>query len=334
MDASTAGTDPMPRSLTPMAATPSVLPADESGWGFEIKWDGVRAVAFCDRGAFRLTGRTGSDFTKRYPEVGGLAEQLGSRRAVLDGEIVAFDDDGRPSFQRLQPRIHVSSDADVRERQRTIPVVYVMFDLLYDDGRSLLALGYEDRRRELEALGLGGPHWQVPAYHPGEGRALLEATRTRGLEGIIAKRLASRYRPGKRTRDWLKIKNVRRQEVVIGGWVAGKGRLSGGFGALLVGYYDDGQFRYAGKVGTGFDRAARDQLQAALDPLRRADSPFAGRQPQSDAVFVEPRLVCEVEFAEWTSSGTLRHPSYEGLRDDKDPTEVVREDPQPPPDAE
>jgi bifunctional non-homologous end joining protein LigD len=208
-------------------------------------------------------------------------------------------------------------------------VTYVIFDLLYLDGHSLLEKPYEERRRALDALGLGGPSWQVPAFQRAEGRAFLDASRKQGLEGIVAKRLDSTYQPGRRSRDWLKVKNVRRQEVVIGGWVPGQGRRAGELGALLVGYYEDdggeARLRYAGKVGTGFDAAALRLLAERLEPLRANRSPFTGRRPQKDAVFVEPRLVCEVEFSEWTSSGTLRHPSYQGLRDDKPATDVVRE---------
>jgi bifunctional non-homologous end joining protein LigD len=217
-------------------------------------------------------------------------------------------------------------------------VSYVIFDLLHLEGRSLLGLPYEERRRLLDELELTGPSWQVPAFHRGDGEALLAATRERGLEGIVAKRLESPYRPGKRTREWLKIKNLRSQEVVVGGWLPGKGRREGEIGALLAGYWEtqDGErrLRYAGKVGTGFDAADLRMLAHKLEPLRRDESPFSGRQPQRGANFVEPRLVAEVEFNEWTDAGTLRHPSYKGLRDDKDPAEVVRELPRPPAEEE
>lgn len=324
MDAPEQPDDPLPDPLIPMKATVAELPADEENWGFEIKWDGVRALAYVQPGHLELLSRSGRDITRQYPEVSGLTRQLGTRRCVLDGELVAFDD-GRPSFQRLQPRIHVTSEAEIRRRRRDTPVTYVIFDLLYLDGRSLLAETYADRRRELSGLSLGGASWQVPAFHPGEGADLLQATREQGLEGVIAKRLASPYRPGKRTGDWLKVKNVRRQEVVIGGWLPGQGRREGELGALLVGYYADGDLRYAGKVGTGFDAADLALLRERLDPLQRTSSPFTGRQPQRDARFVEPELVCEVAFSEWTTAGTLRHPSYRGLRDDKPAREVVRE---------
>jgi bifunctional non-homologous end joining protein LigD len=247
---------------------------------------------------------------------------------VLDGELVAFGEDGRPSFQRLQRRIHLGSAAEVKRRMQEVPVTYVIFDLLYRDGRSLLELPYEERRAELEQLGLNGDAWQTPAYHRGDGAALLAASKAQGLEGIVAKRLRSPYRPGRRSRDWLKVKNVRSQELVIGGWQPGKGRRSGELGALLVGYYDGDELRYAGKVGTGFGDADLKLLRGRLEPLAAKQSPFSGGRPPKEAVFVEPELVAEIEFNEWTNAGTLRHPSYKGLRADKPATDVVREQPE------
>ncbi|HEX6235198.1 MAG TPA: non-homologous end-joining DNA ligase [Jiangellaceae bacterium] len=318
--------NPEPGSITPMKATLADLPADEEHWGFEIKWDGVRALAHYEPGYLRLISRNGRDITGQYPEIGRLSRQLGGRKVVLDGELVAFDEHGRPSFQRLQPRMHVMSEAEIRRRQRQTPVTYVIFDVLNLDGRPLLDETYEARRRHLDELQLGGASWQVPEYHRGEGSVLREASREQGLEGIIAKRLDSKYRPGIRSRDWLKVKNVRRQEVVIGGWLRGKGRREGGLGALLVGYYVDGELRYAGKVGTGFNAETLKLLRQRLAPLEQKTSPFTGRQPEKGAVFVRPELVCEVAFGEWTRAGTLRHPSYQGLREDKAPTDVVREE--------
>lgn len=317
--------DPMPETLSPMKATLAGLPPDQDEWGFEIKWDGVRALAFAEPGRLRLIGRSGRDLTRQFPEISALTRQLGARRCILDGELVAFDD-GRPSFQRLQPRIHVTSEAEIRRRRRDIPVTYVIFDLLYLDGLSMLDDTYLDRRSVLDGLELHGVSWQVPEFHRGEGAVLLEATRAQGLEGVIAKRLVSPYRPGQRTRDWLKVKNVRRQEFVIGGWLPGQGRREGELGALVVGYYDGADLRYAGKVGTGFDAANLAMLRERLQPLNRGRSPFTGRQPPKDVTFVEPELVCEVTFTEWTAAGTLRHPAYTGLRTDKPAREVVREE--------
>ena len=283
-------------------------------------------------GHLRLESRNLREITKGYPEVRGILEALGGREAVLDGELVAFDEEGRPSFQRLQRRMHVASEPEIRRRAKEVPVVYVIFDLLYLDGRTLFATPYEQRRAELEALSLEGAAWQTPSYHRGDGAALLELSRARGLEGIVAKRLGSPYAPGRRGRDWLKVKNVRSQEVVIGGWLPGKGRREGELGSLLVGYYEpEGArrlLRYAGKVGTGFADADLRLLRERLEPLARDESPFEGRQPQKGSRFVEPELVAQVEFGEWTNAGTLRHASYQGLRDDKPAADVAREEPE------
>jgi bifunctional non-homologous end joining protein LigD len=319
------GYEPMPDRIAPMLARSGKLPPDEAAYGFEVKWDGIRTVLFCDHGHLSLQGRNFTDFTPRYPEVRELARELGARRLVLDGEVVAFDDEGRPSFERLQSRMHLASDSAVKRRMRDTPVTYVIFDLLYLDGHSTMPLAYEDRRKVLEALELEGPAWRTPAYHRGEGTALLEATRELGIEGILAKRLDSPYEPGRRASDWIKVKNVCLQDVVIGGWTPGEGGRVGHLGALVVGIIADGRLVYAGKVGTGFTERTLGMLERELEPLRRDESPFHGRQPPKGTIFVEPRLVASVEFREWTNSGTLRAPSFKGLRPDKDPQDCVRE---------
>jgi bifunctional non-homologous end joining protein LigD len=327
--------EPMPRGLKPMAAVLSTLPRDDESWAYEIKWDGIRAIAYCETGRLRLESRTLRDVTSTYPELRALAEELGSTGAVLDGEIVAFDDEGRPSFERLQGRMNLASATAVRRRMGDCPVNYLIFDLLHVDGRTLMDLPYTDRRERLEDLELEGDNWQTPSYHRGDGKSLLNLTKERGLEGLVAKRLDSRYLPGRRTRAWLKVKNVMSQDLVIGGWLPGQGRRSGTLGALLVGYNEeaDGErhLHYAGRVGTGFTDAELDHLAELLDPLRTEKSPFAGRQPPRQAIFVEPELVAEVEFREWTAARTLRAPVYKGLRPDKHPSEVVFERVQPPP---
>jgi bifunctional non-homologous end joining protein LigD len=328
--------EPMPEGVKPMAATlVRDIPGDDESWGYEIKWDGIRAIAYCEIGRMRLESRTLRDITATYPELRALAGELGSIDAVLDGEIVAFDDDGNPSFERLQGRMNLASESAVRRRMADTPVTYMLFDVLYLEGRVLLDLPYTERRERLEDLGLEGPHWQTPTYHRGDGNKLLNLTRQRNLEGLVAKRLDSRYLPGRRTRAWLKVKNLTGQELVIGGWLPGQGRRSGTIGALLVGYYEeeDGErhLRYAGRVGTGFTDAELDRLAGLLEPLRRKMSPFGGRQPPREAVFVEPDLVAEVAFREWTRARTLRAPVYKGIRSDKKPEEVVFEQPQPPP---
>jgi bifunctional non-homologous end joining protein LigD len=326
------GREPMPERLLPMLAGAGDLPPDEGRWSFEVKWDGVRAIAYVKPGRLRLESRNLNDITDAYPEVRGILRDLGMREAVFDGEIVSFDDGGRPSFERLQRRMHVTSTSAIRRLVASTPVVYAIFDLLYLDGHSLMALPYQQRRARLEELGLGGAAWRVPAAHPGRGQGLLDATAAQGLEGIVAKRLDSRYEPGRRTGAWLKIKHMRRQELVICGWLPGEGRREDRIGALLMGHWtaspqQGGRLRYAGRVGTGFTERTLIDLAQRLAPLRRDDSPFdeAPKLPRH-AVFVEPELVAEIEFREWTSDGVMRAPSYKGLRDDKEAVWVVREE--------
>ncbi|MFN2617509.1 MAG: non-homologous end-joining DNA ligase [Thermoleophilaceae bacterium] len=317
--------EPMPEGLTPMLARTGPLPREDGGWAYEVKWDGIRALLYADHGHHELQGRNHTDFTPRYPELRELARSLGARRLILDGEVVALDEHGRPSFERLQTRMHLASDSAVRRRMRDTPVTYVIFDLLYLDGHSTAPLAYEERRRLLDELELEGSHWRAPAYHRGEGKALLGATRELGVEGVVAKRLDSTYEPGRRTGAWLKVKNVCTQDVVIGGYSPGEGRRRGRVGALAIGYNQDERLVYAGKVGTGFTEQTLAMLARELGSLERAESPFEGRQPPKDTIFVEPRLVAHVEFREWTKSGTLRAPSFKGLRPDVEPGEVARE---------
>jgi bifunctional non-homologous end joining protein LigD len=327
----------MPEHIVPMLARLSTLPPDDEHWGYEIKWDGVRAVAYIEPGgAVRLESRNLNDLTLRYPEAAAVAAALGGKSAVLDGEVVAFDELGRPSFERLQRRMHLTGEARIGARSRTTPIAYVIFDLLYLDGHNLMRLPYTERRARLEDLDLNGATWRTPAYRAGDGAALLAASAEQGLEGIVAKRLDSPYEPGRRGGQWLKIKNTRRQELVIGGWLPGEGRRRGRIGALLMGYYDREpevpELRFAGKVGTGFDAKELEKLEGVLAPLRRETSPFSGeRQPGKGAQFVDPELVAEIEFNEWTRANMLRHPSYKGLREDKPATDVVLELPEPPP---
>ena len=269
----------MPEQLVPMLARAGRLPADDAGWAFEIKWDGVRAITYWRPGELRIESRNLNDVSARYPELRALGPQLGSREAVLDGEIVSFDEDGRPSFERLQRRMHVASPSAIRRLAQEEPVSYVIFDLLYLDGHATIELPYRERRALLEELELRGPAWQTPAYHAGEGRELLAAAAEQHLEGVVAKRLDSPYRPGRRTDEWLKVKNVNRQELVIGGWLPGKGARAGRLGALLVGYYEpaeDGQrvLRYAGRVGTGFDEDDLERLGEKLAEIPQSSEPF------------------------------------------------------------
>ena len=325
--------EPFPDRLKPMLARSGELPPREEQFGFEVKWDGIRTIASIDHGHIDLRGRNGTDFTPRYPEVRALARELGARRMVLDGEVVAFDDQGRPSFERLQARMHLASDSAVRRRMRDIPATYVIFDLLYLDGHTTTSLAYEERRELLEALELQGDSWRTPAYHRGEGKALLTATRELGIEGVVAKKLDCPYQPGARASHWIKVKNVHTQDVVIGGWTPGEGGRGSTLGSLAVGVMEGGELVYAGKVGTGFTEQTLALVRRELDGLARDTSPFAGRQPPKGTRFVEPRTVATVEFREWTKSGTLRAPSFKGLRPDLTPQECVREEGQTAPDG-
>jgi bifunctional non-homologous end joining protein LigD len=327
-----AAREAMPERLTPMLAGAGTLPPDTARWSFEVKWDGVRAIAYVKPGRLRLESRNLNDISEAYPEVRGILRDLGMREVVLDGEIVAFDQSHppRPSFERLQRRMHVTSPSAIRRLSKSAPVVYAIFDLLYLDGRSLMGLAYDERRAALDELELGGPAWRVPAAFRGpahRGQALLDATEAQGLEGIVAKRRESRYEPGRRTGAWIKIKHTRRQELVIAGWLPGEGRRTDRIGALLMGVYEDGdRLRYAGRVGTGFTDRALEDLRDRLTPLRRDTSPFAtAPKLPRNAMFVDPRLVAEIEFREWTGEGVMRAPSFKGLRDDKPPAAVVRE---------
>lgn len=317
----------MPQVVDPMLAElASGIPRDEGRYGFELKWDGVRAIAFWD-GDLRLQTRNRHDVTIRYPELQALGSALGAHRAVLDGEIVALEEEDRPSFERLQQRMGLTAEADVRRMAAAVPVVFMIFDVVWLDGRSLTSEAYVRRRALLEGLALDGGNWRTPPYQVDRGTDLLRQSGERGLEGVIAKRLDSGYELGRRSGAWLKVKHRLRQELVIGGWVEGEGRRRGLPGALLVGYWQDGRFVYAGKVGTGFTEAMLARLQALMRPLERKDSPFQAGRPPSGAHFVEPWLVAELQFAEWTRAGELRAPSFKGLRDDKDAREVVREVP-------
>jgi bifunctional non-homologous end joining protein LigD len=310
-----------------LAKLVAAIPDDEAHWGFEIKWDGIRLLARIDHEELTVITRNLIDATARYPDLAGLGYALGKRSAVLDGELVAFDASGRATFEALQQRMDPEGGELVSTRGGG-GIALMVFDVLALDGRSLLRAPYLERHAVLEGLALDGPHWHTPSASLGTGHDLQVTTREQGLEGIVGKRLDSTYEPGKRTGTWVKVKNQQRQEFVIGGWVPGAGRRSGNVGALVLGYWDGDDFVCAGKVGTGFTDAMLDRLSALLRPLARSTSPFTRGSVPREAQFVEPRLVGEIEFMEWTShSGQLRHPSFKGLRTDKDPRDVVREVP-------
>jgi bifunctional non-homologous end joining protein LigD len=312
-----------------MKATLGPLPSGDGRWAYEVKWDGMRIVAFVDAdGGVLLQSANLRDVTSSFPELDSLAEATGGRAAVLDGELVAFDAAGKPSFSQMQHRMHVTAPADVAARAAQVPVYYQVFDLLAFDGHDATPLPWRDRRRLLDEVVETGPHWSVPPVHE-DGPQLLAAMGDLGLEGLVAKRRDSAYEPGRRSRSWVKVKVRREQELVVGGWAEGEGRRAGTVGSLLLGYHDDdGTLRYAGRVGTGFSDAELVRLDAKLAPLAQDSCPFDPPPPtlhRRRAHWVSPELVVEVAYGEWTPDQLLRHPVYRGERLDKAASEVTRE---------
>ncbi len=313
------GAVPGRTEYAPMLATPAADPPAGAGWTFEVKFDGYRAIAAVRGGEVTLTSRAGNDLTERFPSVArALPGALRTPDAVVDGEVCAIDDEGRATFSAMQ--------------QGSSQHVYYVFDLLEADGAPLIDRPLTERRCRLEEL--LEPREDVIRFSEtfSDGPGLLRAARKQRLEGIVAKRADSRYQPGRRSRDWLKVKPRNRQELVIAGYTKGKGRRAASLGALVLAVRERGELRWAGNCGTGFDEAEIDRLLDRLRPLTRPISPFPDppkmpRVRRDDVVWVEPELVCEVEFVEWTHSGRLRAPSYLGLRDDKPAGDVVRETP-------
>lgn len=325
----------LPR-YSPMLAKPSSsIPKRISEYGMEIKWDGIRALSYITNGSIQIVSRNGIDITFRYPEIQPLAQKLG-QTVILDGELTAFDETGKPSFALLQQRMNLEIPALIRKAAMRLPVTYIIFDILQLNDQLLIHQSYQQRRFELARLELTNLSWSTPPYHTEDAAAFLEASRTLGLEGIILKRLHSRYIPGKRSDDWLKIKNFLRQEFIIGGWTPGEGSLTGSIGALLLGYYDvtpeaaatrgePQKLLYAGSCGTGFSIATRKQLQEMLQPFSIPTPPFANDPKKAGAQYVQPLIVAEISFAEWTPAHTLRHSSFLGLRTDKQASYVISE---------
>ena len=306
--------DRIPRDLDATKATLTNEVFDDPGWIVERKLDGVRCLAYRDGDDVALESRNRLSFNERFPEVAAALKDAPARRFVVDGEVVGIAG-GRSTFEALQRRGH---DGHVR-------IAYYVFDVLWLEGDDLRERPLRERKaalREALRFGDGVVRW-TPYRRAHEGERLLREACRAGWEGLIAKRADSPY-TGKRSRDWLKWKCSAEQELVIGGYTAPKGSRTV-LGALLVGYYEGKRLRYAGKVGTGFDRATLDDLGARLRPLQRDGSPFADEVKERSVTWVEPELVAQIGFSEWTADGRLRHPRYQGLRIDKDPAEVVRE---------
>ncbi|MEV6260225.1 non-homologous end-joining DNA ligase [Streptomyces sp. NPDC051784] len=315
----------LPR-FVPILATPGSLPppAVDEQWAYEVKQDGQRAVAYLPGdGSVRLLARSGADITPAYPELAALGRALGRVPAVLDGEIVALDGQGRSDFERLQSRMGLSgSPAKAARMAQRVPAQLVLFDLLFLRSGSLVRQPWTERRAALEELGLDGPHWSTPAVVVGHGEQALAMTREAGLEGVVAKRLSSVYEPGVRARTWIKIRHARTVDVIVGGWVPGRGRLGGLPGALLVGERHPGGLRYAGSVGTGWSDAERTRLAELLRVAAVDRCPFDEAPPVAGAHWVLPRLVGEVRYSTRTKAGRLRQPSWHRLRPDLAPDDI------------
>ncbi len=291
-------------------------PFDDDKWAFEPKWDGIRAAAVCTDKATKLISRNGNDVTVAYPELAELHKLVKSKDAILDGEICAFDD-GVPSFQKLQTRMHVRSASEIERLSKAIPVAFIVFDLLRFDGKDLTKKTYAERREFLEKRVKPAKALQISPMTIGDGTALFEAARSQGLEGIVAKRLDSRYEPG-RTKGWLKIKTTLDADVVVAGWRHG--------GTVVSAVYDGDELRYTGGVGTGYTQKTLAMLQERYAALATDEAPWRVTREFRDTHWIRPELVAIVEFRQLTSDLKLRQPAFKGLREDKSPRECTVED--------
>ncbi|MFF7258211.1 non-homologous end-joining DNA ligase [Streptomyces microflavus] len=315
----------LPR-IDPMLATPGRLPSGstDSLYAYEVKQDGQRCIAYVSSdGSVLLRSRSGTDITAAYPDLSDLGRGLGSRPAVLDGEIIAPDHEGRADFQRLQSRMGLAgSPARAARMARRTPAHLVLFDVLFLDTKSLTRTVYSERRAILEDLNLAGPNWSTPAAIVGHGQQALEMTRSVGLEGLVAKRLASPYQPGIRSRSWIKIRNVKTADIIVGGWLPGHGKLASMPGALLMGQPRPDGLHFVGSVGTGWTDSDRARLAAVLTDLATGTCPFTERPTAPGARWVTPCLVAEVRYTTRTQAGRLRQPSWHRLRLDLSPDDL------------
>src|SRR2546421_1399129 len=307
----------MPRTLDPMKAQLVDDAFDDDRWLFEIKWDGIRLISFIDEGKVSLQTRRGRIVDAEYPQLQVISRLVNAKQAVLDGEVVVLDEEGRPSFQLLQNR-----GTEPR------PMQYMVFDILYRDGQRLFRVPLEDRKRLLRNVVRDSELLKYSEHVLGEGKAFYRAAKEKRLEGIVAKLRDSPYQPGVRSSAWLKIKTVAQQEVVIGGFTAPRNSRKH-FGAVLVGVYDDGKLVYTGHTGGGFDEKTLASVYKQMKPLIVMSPPFSGKPPQTNEkpTWIRPQLGAEVKFAEWTRDGLMRQPVFLGMRDDVDPKNVRRERP-------
>ncbi len=316
---------PAPPRLLPMLAGGNGIPPNPGAYLLEPKLDGVRVIALVEPVGVTLLNRRGGEITSHYPEVGGLAEALAPHGAVLDGEVVAFDEKGRTSFQRLQRRMHVLQPS--ARLLADTPVVFAAFDVLWLDGELLVACPQEERRRILDSLAIKGRAWQTAPVLDATPEELLEACRAAGLEGFMAKRRDATYQPGRRSPAWWKVKCGRRREFVVGGWSTGSGSRAESIGSLALGAYDpSGTLYYVGQAGSGLNEEMIRQLQKLFAQIRVEASPFVNPPPALMLHYVRPMLVAEIAYTEVTESGTLRQPSIKGLRTDVIASDVEWDD--------
>ncbi len=322
---------PMPTTIHPMLAESVAEPFDGTEWLFEIKWDGYRAIAFLESGKVRLVSRNQNDLTARYPELKDMAQLIKAKTAILDGEVVALDEEGKASFSLMQQRTGFRPGRHRAAGNADVPVLYYAFDLLYLDGYDWRRVPLEERKRKLASVLVAGDGVRYSDHYEERGKALFEIARKKGLEGIVAKRRASCYEE-RRSGEWLKIKIRHRLEAVIGGFTETKGSRTH-FGSLVLGLYDkQGRLIHVGQAGSGFNQKSLGEISKILTKLETNKNPFFGDVEALRKVsFVKPGLVAEIEFAEWTggtSAGSgpkLRAPVFLGLRDDKNPKECTLE---------
>jgi bifunctional non-homologous end joining protein LigD len=313
---------PMPRSISPMLASLATRPPAGKSWLYEVKWDGVRGLCFIENNELKILSRSGKRCEQQYPELSVLPRQVKASQAILDGEIAVLDDKGRSSFSLIQPRISVTDANSVAHLSRSTPVNLFLFDLLYLDGYDLRGVPLEERKRLLAELVTPSDRVHVSDFFTVDGDAMLEAARANGLEGIVAKARGSRYE-GRRSRDWIKVKVVSSGDFVIGGFTHGERDY---FSSLVLGLYDGQKLTHAGQVGTGFNEKSLKEIYSKLEPLITKKSPFTGTvKALRDVTWVQPELVAEIKYLEFTPDGLLRAPVFLALRSDKDPKECVRE---------
>lgn len=318
--------------LRPMLATAGYLPPDSSGFSYEFKWDGMRVLASVGKGAVGgAISRNGNDAYARFPELDALAEALGKKSAIVDGELVVLGKAGKPDFGLMQTRMALANKREVEAATRTHPVQFLAFDVLQLDGTSLLKQPYTMRRQMLEGLGISGPQLAVPPSQHTDGAAVLAASQELGLEGVVAKRRTSPYIPGERSPHWVKVRNRMRQEFVVGGWSRGEGSRGGTVGSLLLGVYDSplgkGKLHFVGRVGSGFRGSDLALLDKRLEELASKADPFHPFEEDNadDPVFVKPEIVLEAEFSGLAHHRVLRQAAFKGFRTDKRPKDVVWE---------